>query len=178
MTPQPAMTADSPSTARPALHLIAALSRNRCIGRDNALPWRLPDDLKRFKALTMGAPILMGRKTWESLGRPLPGRLNLVLSRDPAWSAEGAVRVDSIDDALARCDGAPAMWVIGGGQIYAQALPLAVQLHLTEVHADVDGDTWFPPVDPQLWQASWREPHAADERHALPFDFVTYERRS
>jgi dihydrofolate reductase len=158
------------------LYLIAALGRNRVIGVSGDLPWRLPDDLKRFKALTLGQTLLMGRKTWTSLGRPLPGRDNRVLSRAPRFAAEGARVFDRLDAALA-CPQGEAVWVIGGGELYAALLPRATRLYLTEVDAAPEGDTWFPALDPAQWHEVARTHHAADERHAAAFDFVDYVRR-
>jgi dihydrofolate reductase len=158
------------------LHLIAALGRNRVIGAANDLPWRLPDDLKRFKALTLGQTILMGRKTWTSLGRPLPGRDNRVLSRAAEFNPEGARVFDQIDAALAAPQG-EAVWVIGGGELYAALLPFASRLYLTEVAAAPEGDTWFPAMDPTQWIEVAREHHPADAKHAVAFDFVDYVRR-
>ncbi len=161
--------------------LIAALDRAGAIGRGNALPWRLPDDLKRFKALTLGKPILMGRKTAESLGRALPGRRNLVLTRSGRVPFEGMQAVSSIEDACrtAWADGAHELCVIGGGEVYALCLPLATRLHLTHVDTVVDGaDAFFPAFDPAGWQAVGREVHAADVRHAHAFEFVQYDRRA
>ena len=162
----------------PALVLIAALDRNRAIGRDNDLPWRLPDDLKRFKALTLGRPVLMGRRTAESLGRALPGRANLVLTRSGAVPFEGMQAVASLDAALqqARELGAQELCVIGGGEVYALCLPLARRMHLTHVDTGVpDADAYFPEFDTAHWRVTHREPHPADARHALAFEFVDYE---
>lgn len=167
--------ADSGDPQRPLISLIAALDRNRAIGRDNALPWRLPDDLKRFKALTLGKPILMGRKTAESLGRALPGRRNLVLTRSGEVSFDGMQAVASLDEALhaAHEDAAAELCVIGGGQVYALALPRASRLHLTHVATVVEGaDTFFPPFDAADWHVASRQRHQADTRHAFAFDFV------
>lgn len=159
------------------LVLIAAHDRQRAIGRGNALPWHLPDDLKRFKALTLGKPVLMGRRTAESIGRALPGRPNLVLTRSGRAPFEGQLAVASLDDAMARAD-APELMVIGGGELYALALPRAARLHLTVVDTVVDGaDAWFPPVDPAQWRETARVHHAADPRHAHAFDFVDLSRR-
>ena len=171
--------------------LVAALDRGFAIGRGNALPWSLPDDLKRFKALTVGHPILMGRKTAESLGRALPGRRNLVLTRSGHVPFEGMEPVASIAAALSAiaasgdapaADGAPAaprtVMVIGGGEVYAQALPLASRLHLTWVDTRVEGaDAWFPRFDPADWTMTDSESHAVDARHALAFRFADYVRR-
>ncbi|UNK58131.1 dihydrofolate reductase [Pseudoxanthomonas daejeonensis] len=161
--------------------LVAALDRNRGIGRGNDLPWRLPDDLKRFKALTLGKPVLMGRRTAESLGRALPGRTNLVLTRGGSVPFDGMVAVASIEEAisLAQDEGAQELCVIGGGEVYALALPRADVLHLTEVDTVVaDADTFFPAWDPAQWQALAREPHPADAKHAHAFQFVDYARAS
>jgi len=163
------------------ISLLAALDRNRAIGRDNAMPWHLPDDFRRFRALTMGKPILMGRRTAESLGRALPGRRNLVLTRGGRVPFEGMEAVASLDAALrlAADDGARELCVIGGAQVYALALPRASVLHLTHVDTVVDGaDTFFPVFDAGDWQVASREPHAADARHAFAFEFVEYRRAS
>lgn len=156
--------------------LVAALDRDFAIGRGNALPWSLPDDLKRFKALTLGHPILMGRKTAESLGRALPGRRNLVLTRSGRVPFEGMEAIPSIEAALAAA--ARTLMVIGGGEVYAQALPMASRLHLTWVETRVEGaDAWFPRFDPSQWTMTDSEAHAADARHAHAFRFADYVRR-
>ena len=156
--------------------LVAALDRARGIGRGNALPWQLPDDLRRFKALTLGKPLLMGRKTAESLGRALPGRRNLVLTRSGGVPYEGMQAVASLDEALALAAGEPLM-VIGGGEVYALALPRATELHLTHVDTVVaDADAFFPAFDAEDWRVTAREAHAADSRHAHAFEFVDYTR--
>jgi dihydrofolate reductase len=158
------------------LVLIAAVDRQRAIGRGNALPWHLPDDLKRFKALTLGKPVLMGRKTAQAIGRALPGRPNLVLTRGGRVPFEGQAAVASLDDAIARAEG-PELMVIGGGELYALALPRAARLHLTEVGTTVeDADAWFPPLDAAAWREVAREHHPADARHLFAFDFVDYAR--
>jgi dihydrofolate reductase len=161
---------------RPRLVLVAALARNGVIGRGGSLPWQLPDDLKRFKALTWAKPIVMGRRTCESIGRALPGRRNLVLTRQAGVAVPGVETVATIDEALARCEGAPEICVIGGGEIYRATLPVADVLELTEVQADVEGDVLFPAHDRAQWREVARERHPADERHALAMDFVRYER--
>ncbi len=162
-----------------ALVLIAALDRNNAIGRGNALPWHLPDDLKRFKALTLGKPVLMGRKTAESLGRALPKRRNLVLTRSDQVPFEGMEAVTSIDAALAlaAAEHADELCVIGGGELYALTIPMAARLHLTHVDAAVEGcDAFFPAFDAAQWRVVAREAHAADDRHAFAFEFVDYAR--
>lgn len=164
-------------SAAPALRLVAALDRARGIGRGNELPWRLPDDLQRFKALTLGKPLLMGRRTAESLGRALPGRRNLVLTRSNQVPFAGMEAVASLDEALALADGGELM-VIGGGEVYALALPRASHLHLTHVDTVVaDADAFFPAFDAAGFEVTAREPRPADARHAFAFEFVDYRRR-
>lgn len=158
------------------ISLVAALDRRRAIGRAGGMPWHLSDDLKRFKALTLGKPVLMGRKTALAIGRPLPGRLNLVMTRAQSAPFDTQIVVHSLDEAVARADGADLM-VIGGGEVYALALPHATCLHLTEIDAvTLDADTFFPAFDPHDWREAAREHHAADARHAWAFDFVDYAR--
>lgn len=159
--------------------LIVALDRHRAIGRDNDLPWRLPDDLKRFKALTLGKPILMGRKTAESLGRALPGRLNLVLTRSGRVPFDGMQAVRSVDEAIgiAAEEGAGELCVIGGGEVYALTLERADVLHVTEVDTVVDdAHAFFPAFDPAHWREVARGSHPIDAKHTLAFDFVEYHR--
>jgi dihydrofolate reductase len=160
----------------PRLVLLAAVASNGVIGRDGALPWHLPDDLRRFKGLTLGKPVLMGRRTAESIGRPLPGRRNLVLTSRPDPPVAGMESVASLGEALARCAQAPELCVIGGAGLYRLALPLADALELTLVHADIPGDVCFPEIDPMAWRVAVRSEHPTDERHAWPLSFVRYER--
>jgi dihydrofolate reductase len=163
------------------LVLIAALDREMAIGKDNALPWHLPDDLKRFKALTLDKPILMGRRTAESLGRALPKRRNLVLTRSGRTPFDGMQAVATMDEALriARDDGAEELCVIGGGDVFALTLPLAGRMHLTWVDTVVDGaDAFFPRFDLGEWTATSRQPHPADSKHAFAFEFVDYVRQN
>jgi len=156
------------------LSLIAALDDHRAIGKGNALPWHLPADLKRFKALTLGKPVLMGRKTAESIGRALPGRRNLVLTRSGRVPFDGMEAVASIEAAM---ETAEEVCVIGGGEVYALALPMATHLHLTHVDTVVEGaDAFFPQFDSKDWRVVSRESHAIDDKHALAFAFVDYER--
>lgn len=157
-----------------SLTLIVAYSNNRAIGRDNALPWKLPGDLAHFKRSTLGHPIIMGRKTWDSLGRPLPGRSNIVISRNPDFSAAGAIHAPTLEAAVAACGDIDEAFVIGGAQIYAQALPLAKRVLATEVHADVEGDAFFPLLPSFQWKETAREPQPAE--NGYDYDFVTYER--
>ncbi|HYM32521.1 MAG TPA: dihydrofolate reductase [Candidatus Cybelea sp.] len=162
-----------------SIALIAAMSRNRVIGRNGGLPWRIPADLRYFKAQTMGKPVVMGRKTWLSIGKPLPGRQNIVVSRDPALSLPGATVVADIRAALeaaTRLMPDREVMVIGGGRIYAAALPYADRLYLTEVHADVAGDTAFPEIDPAEWVERSRERHSQTEPAPLEFSFVVLDR--
>jgi dihydrofolate reductase len=156
--------------------IIAAMSENRLIGRAGALPWRLPADLKRFKALTGGHTIIMGRKTFESLGRPLPDRTSIIVTRNRAYRAAGALIAHSLEEALEKAGADGKVFIIGGGEIYRQALPLADRLELTIIHAVLDGDTYFPEFDVKAWRLVGEEHHAADERHAYPFTFRSYER--
>ena len=154
------------SLAPPLISLIVAMAQNGVIGRDNSLPWRLPEDLKRFRAFTLGKPILMGRKTFESLGRPLPGRTNLVLTRDRSWFADGVIVVHSIEAALMQAASSDELVVIGGAEIYRLVLPVARRIYLTHVHADVPGDITFPEFDPtQRADVEWTS-QPADESHA------------
>jgi dihydrofolate reductase len=164
--------------------IYVAIAENGVIGREGGLPWRLSSDLKRFKADTMGKPIVMGRKTWEGIGRPLPGRLNIVVTRDPAFRAEGAETVRSLEDAIAlarargRCmAGADEICVIGGGEIYRQALPLADRLHVTHVLAEVEGDTRFPDIDSKIWRAVRAFDVPAGEKDSHATRYMVYERR-
>ena len=152
------------------------MSENRLIGRAGALPWRLPSDLKRFKALTGGHTIIMGRKTFESLGRPLPDRTSIIVTSNHGYRAEGALVAHSLEEALEKAGADGEVFIIGGGEIYRQALPLADRLELTIVHAVLDGDTYFPEFDVKDWKLVGEEHHEADERHAYPFTFRRYER--
>lgn len=161
----------------PELIIIAALARNRVIGRDNSLPWRLRADLQHFKVTTMGHPILMGRKTWSSLGRPLLGRRNLVLTRDPLFRAEGASCFASPDAALASVSDCDKVFVIGGAELYRQMLDRADRLMLTEIAADIEGDAYFPVVVWNAFEEISRTPGRADEHNQYDHAFVEYRRR-
>jgi dihydrofolate reductase len=155
--------------------MIAALDRDRVIGREGELPWRLPDDLARFKALTLGKPIVMGRKTYDSVGKPLPKRTNIVLTRSPI-TLEGSIVVHDVKSALDAAGDAPEVCIIGGGTIYELFMPIATDLELTHVETNVAGDARFPVVDPAKWTVTKRERHEADARHAFAFEYVTYAR--
>jgi dihydrofolate reductase len=159
------------------LSVVAAVAENGVIGRGNRLPWRLPLDLRRFKELTWGHPLIMGRLTFESIGRPLPGRVSVVLSRDAGWDPPpGVRRARTFAEALASCGEAEEAFVVGGEAVYRLALPLAHRLHLTLVHGEVDGDRHFPSFSPDDWHLVEEESHPADDRHAYPFTFRTYHR--
>lgn len=156
--------------------LVVAMTRNRVIGRDNTLPWRLPADLKHFKAVTLGKPVLMGRKTFESIGKPLPGRTNVVLTRDRAWHAQGTLAVHSIDEALSSVGEAPELAGIGGAEVFGLLIPMASRIYLTRIHADIPGDTLFPPLAAAEWTEVDSRTLPADERNAYDMTFVTLER--
>lgn len=158
--------------------LIVAAAENGVIGRNNALPWRLSADLQRFKALTMGHAIVMGRKTYESIGQPLPGRRMIVVTRQPGYSAPGVEVASGFDSALAiaKLHNESELFVIGGAEIFALAAPLAERLYLTRVHAEVPGDVRFPPIDPAAWRLLESQPHPADGKNEYPFTFQRYER--
>jgi dihydrofolate reductase len=164
--------------------LVVAVSRNGVIGRDGDLPWRLPSDLKRFKQLTLGKPVVMGRKTWASIGRPLPGRPNIVVTRDAAFSAPGAIVVASLDEGLAVAQREAAqlatdeICIIGGGEIYRQVFERADVLHVTHVEAEVDGDTRFPDIDPALFETVVEEPIPQGEKDSHAMRFVTWRRKT
>jgi dihydrofolate reductase len=157
------------------LHLIYARARNGVIGKDNQMPWHLPEDLAHFKRVTLGQPVIMGRKTWESLPakfRPLPSRLNIVITRQTDWQAKGALRATSIEDAMRLCEGVSDAWIIGGAEIYRQAEPLASSAVVTEIDQDFEGDAYAPTLG-KGWTESQREHHVA--ANGLPFSFVTYQ---
>lgn len=164
------------SSNKPRISVIAALARNRVIGFENRLPWRLPEDLAHFKALTLNHPILMGRKTFESLGRPLPGRTNIVITRNPDYRPEGCLVVASIPAAIDLCGDADEVFFIGGADLYAQAIPLADRLYLTEVDIEAEGDAWFPDYDTRAFREVSRESHTGGKSDGLRFDFVVYEK--
>lgn len=159
--------------------LIAAVAKNGVIGKENDLVWKIPTDFKRFKALTSDNYILMGRKTFESLGKPLPNRTHLVITRNPDYQVpEGHHVFKSVEDAFIYCNklGIEKLYVIGGGEIYKQTMPLADELVITEVDAEPEGDTYFPEIDPNIWKIVSKESHPADEKNQYPFSFVDYEK--
>ncbi len=159
--------------------MIAAASDNDVIGTGNTLPWSLPDELQRFRQTTAGKPVIMGRKTHESIGRALPGRVNIVVSRDAGRQFDGCIAVPSLRDGIdaAKATEAPEAFIIGGGQIYQEAMPLVDRLYLTRVHAIMEGDTFFPTVSTDAWREVSHEDHAADDRHPFAFTYHVYERR-
>ncbi|MBM3367674.1 MAG: dihydrofolate reductase [Betaproteobacteria bacterium] len=169
--------AHSPPAAQagPRVYLVAAVAANGVIGANGAMPWHLPEDLRHFKALTLGHPVVMGRRTWESIGKPLPGRENIVISRRAGFDAPGASVASSLSAALALCAGEAMVFVIGGGELYRESLPLAHGLVLTEIHRAYDGDTRFPDWDRAPWRETQRKAQTAAD--GLRFDFVLYERR-
>ena len=156
--------------------LVVAMARNRVIGRNNGLPWHLPADLQHFKRITMGKPMLMGRKTFESIGKPLPGRTNLVLTRDPHWTSPGVVTVHSLEAALQESREAAELAGIGGAQVFELLLPLAERIHLTRIDAEFEGDTWFPVLPANTWQELDVQRRPADERNAYDMEFVSLKR--
>ena len=162
-----------------SIALVVAVADNGVIGRQGQLPWRLPNDLQHFKALTLGHPVVMGRRTYDSIGRALPGRPNIVVTRQPDWAAPGCETQPSVLAALARAAelDAELVCVIGGGEIYREALPAADVVYLTEVHHAVAGDATFPPLSPTEWREETRERHEADERHDYAYSFVQLVRR-
>ena len=158
------------------IHMIFARAANGGIGRDNTIPWRLPEDMAHFKQLTTGWPVIMGRKTWDSLPakfRPLPGRANIVITRQPDWKDTGAETAASLTDALALCASSAEAWIMGGAQIYAQAMPLADRIEVTEIAQDFEGDAYAPVLGPE-WQEAGREDHVS--ANGMKFSFVTYQK--
>jgi dihydrofolate reductase len=155
---------------------IVAMSENHVIGLNNKLPWHLPADLAHFKNITMGKPVLMGRRTYESIGRPLPGRCNIIITRDPCFDAPGCVVADSIDSALKSADYADEVFVIGGALLYQQLLPQVERLYMTLIHHEMEGDTFFPELDKREWRECQREFHEADELNVYPYSFLVLER--
>lgn len=158
-----------------SLSILVAMASNRTIGIDNTLPWRIPEDMKHFKALTMGHHLIMGRKTYDSIGRPLPGRTTVVVTRDRNLKIEGCIVAHSLAEAIAACAD-DEIFVVGGAEIYAQALPLADTLYVTEIQQDIEGDAHFPEFDRSVWRELAREKHSQTEPQPLEYHFVTYRR--
>jgi dihydrofolate reductase len=174
--PSPA-THPSPLTLQPSrLSIIAAMARNRVIGADNAIPWHLPGEQKMFKTITMGHHIVMGRNTWESIGKLLPGRTTVVVTRRPDYRVAGAIVAATLDAALAACGNDDEIFVIGGAQLYAAALPRADRLYLTEVDAEIDGDTYMPEIEPAQWHAGAVTAYAADEKNPFSYKLTVFDR--
>ncbi|REA57916.1 dihydrofolate reductase [Dyadobacter luteus] len=161
------------------ISIIVAVSENGVIGKDNQLIWRLPNDLKRFKALTLGHPMIMGRKTFESIGKPLPGRTSIVITRNQDFKADGILVVHSLEEALteARKIEQQEVFIIGGGELYKQALPITDKLYITEVETVTNGDTFFEISNPEQWEEIERTVHQADDRHIFSFNFVNYSKK-
>ncbi len=158
--------------------LISAMGRNRVIGINNTLPWRLPADLKHFKQITLGKPVLMGRKTYESIGKPLPGRTNIIISRDSDYQVPGCIVAHSIDAALTAAAGHEEIMVIGGAALYQQLLPRADRLYLTLIDEDFKGDAWFPEIQPEQWQERERVDHAPDAANSYHYSFLMLQKMS
>lgn len=170
----PPVAGVKPAVGMPRVVIIAAVAANGVIGTQGTMPWRLPDDLRRFKALTLGHAVIMGRRTWDALGRALPGRENIVITRQPGFNAPGGRVAGSLEQALAACTGQPRAYVIGGGEIYAQALELTDELELTEIDAAFEGDAYFPAFDRARWREVARETRTQENGPA--YAFVRYER--
>lgn len=164
------------SRERPKLSLIVAMAKNRVIGVDGKIPWHLPNELQLFKRLTMGHHIVMGRKTYESINRLLPGRTTVIVTRQKGYAVPGAIVVHSLDEAITACGNDPEIFVIGGADIFNLAMPIADRLYLTIVDTEPAGDTWMPPVNAGEWRQTVTESYAADERHAHAYRFTTYDR--
>jgi len=158
------------------LSIIVAMDRNRVIGKGDTLPWHISSDLKNFKKITMGKPIVMGRKTHESIGRPLPGRENIILTRDENYSSESCTVLHSMDDIFEHCKDVEEVMITGGSEIYKLSLKQATRLYLTEVHTEIEGDTFFPEFDRDKWKEVSREDHKSDEKNEFDYSFVLLER--
>lgn len=161
----------------PVISIISAMARNRVIGNLNKLPWHLPADLQHFKQTTMGKPMIMGRKTWESLPGLLPGRPHIVVTRNPEFIAEGASIAHSLEAAIKQASDAPEIMIVGGANLYYQTLSIAHRLYLTKIHADVEGDAHFPEFNPEDWEQTSLQHHSADEKNPYDYDFMTLEKR-
>lgn len=159
------------------ISLIVAASTNNAIGKNNRLLWHLPNDLRFFKNTTWGMPVVMGRKTFEAVNKPLPGRFNIVITRQPGWHVAGVIVAADLDDALQKAaeTNCKEIFIIGGGEIYKQSLERADKIYMTRVHADLDGDTFFPAIDATKWQLTFNQDHEADEKHLYPYSFQTWE---
>ena len=157
--------------------LIVAMAKNRVIGKNNTLPWHLPADLKHFKVLTMGHHIVMGRKTYESIGKPLPGRTSVVVTRNADYAPPGVIVESSLEGAISACGNDAEIFVIGGAELYRQAIKFADRIYLTEIDANIQGDAHFTEFDRKLWQETERVSHAPDDKNLYPYHFVVYDRK-
>lgn len=171
------MTSESRGDKKGKLAIIVAMARNRTIGINNTLPWRIPEDLKRFKSLTMGHHLIMGRKTFDSIGKPLPGRITVVVTRNEALKIEGCIMAHSLEEAIKACAGDDEIFIVGGADLYALAMPWVETIYLTEINLDVAGDTYFPEFDKTQWQELAREQCSQESPQALEYHFVTYDRK-
>jgi dihydrofolate reductase len=171
------MTSESRGDKKGKLAIIVAMARNRTIGINNTLPWRIPEDLKRFKSLTMGHHLIMGRKTFDSIGKPLPGRITVVVTRNEALKIEGCIMAHSLEEAIKACAGDDEIFIVGGAELYALAMPWVETIYLTEINLDVAGDTYFPEFDKTQWQELAREQCSQESPQALEYHFVTYDRK-
>ena len=162
---------------RPRVSLIVAMARNRVIGAGGRIPWYLPNELQLFKRITMGHPIIMGRKTYESIGRLLPGRTTIIVTRQSDYRVPGAIVAHSLDEAIARCRNEEEIFVIGGGELYRETLPRADRIYLTTVEAEPPGDTFMPEIDWSAWRETSAESFGTDEKHAYPYRFAVYDRK-
>lgn len=160
------------------LSIITAMAANRVIGIENRLPWHLPEDLQHFKTLTMGHHIVMGRKTYDSIGKPLPGRTTVIITRNMDYAVPGCIAVNSIDAALTVCHGDSEVFFVGGAELYAQALHIAHRIYLTEIKRDFPGDAYFPPFDPSQWDEVSREKHTTTNSEPYDYHFVVYDRKA
>ena len=159
------------------ISLIAAMSRNRVIGKNNKLPWDMPADMNYFRNMTKNKPVIMGRKTYESIGRPMPDRINIIITRDKEYKAEGCIVVSNVDDALKSVKGNKEVMVIGGAQIYKEFLPKADRIYLTIIDEEIEGDTYFPEFNKDEWKETKREEHKADKKNPYPYTFLVLERK-
>ncbi len=160
----------------PLVSIIVAMDRNRLIGGDGRLPWHLPADLRHFKQTTLGKPVVMGRKTYESIGKPLPDRTNIVVTRDDNYQAPGCITSSSLDQAIQAAGNVEELMIIGGADLYRQAFPRAERLYLTRIDAEFEGDTWFPDFDGNQWKVTAISDHEVDDRNRFPYSFATLER--
>lgn len=159
------------------IHMLVAMAANRVIGKNNAMPWHLPADLKHFKRMTTGHTIIMGRKTFESIGKPLPKRTSVIITSQPHYSSQGCIIAHSLQEALHVAANEEKVFIIGGASVYLQALPYAKALHLTLIHREIEGDTHFPPIDETQWEETGREDHQPDAKNPMPYSFITYRKK-